>query len=286
MSHLRKLYYLMWKNLHLLFRDRKLFLLSILTPIVLLGIFTFAFLGQEAQTSYKVGIVNNDTPGQGVPPISVVHRVSFDYIQALDEITYESNGEIIDLFTITSVQDATEAIHQVQKKKLDVVIIIPEDFSERIIGSTWWYQMLVAENFTNTAELLEQNSISPQFAQTVINMLNGTHFPAVPPNLTIYSNEDYIRKTVLTNAMNLLLRDLILTYNNLELPHLNEMDLNENFVPIISIYDNFMPLFIVTLCLIPISTLANMIIKERDNHTLDLVNSTLISQTSHFLASI
>ncbi len=274
---IRHLYFLILKNLKVFFRNRVLFLITFLTPILLLGVFVgVSSITRTTGFSYNIAILDLDSEGVLNPHFNLSARASADIIDVAKNGTgvfnfYEKyNGRSITY---------EYGLELYQKAKLDAFIIIPANFSECIFGSTWWYRILKARNFANMSDLFNGTAIKYEDWKGFLEPLNTTNFPVdAQPNFTLLLTPDPVPQVMIANVIIDLVNNLILAYNALNQTSIDLLIRNSVPGMTLTSYDFFISSYIIISSLMPITAVSMMIVTERRSGCASQINRTLVTR--------
>ena len=113
------------------------------------------------------------------------------------------------------------ARNMVINSQLDAVIIIPENFTETIIGATWWYQEYRSPQFQSLPPTIQQQFEQnlPLEWQVILNNTNITFPMNSSPQVSIFINPDTVTQTVIPIVFNSIINNIQQAYNNLTIPN-------------------------------------------------------------------
>lgn len=279
---------LLEKNFKSLFRNRTLLRLSLLSPVLIVVIFSVTLQFNQDQNVYDVGFYNEDKIGIQNPGENFAARASLDYIWAASQLRQteaEDATHVFNVFEYFRSQKITEEVGQelCDNSELDAFVNIPSDFSESIIGSSWWYQSLVANNFTNIDEILNQTHME-QYRDQALSYMNATRLPDKVPEITIYVNPDIVARTLVSSILGQILNDLMLVYNALDLANITIVNRNEIGNELLSYMDTFMPTYIMISALFPSVAMGLQIVQENQDKTLEFVDTTHANPVIHLFS--
>ncbi|MCK5343089.1 MAG: ABC transporter permease, partial [Candidatus Heimdallarchaeota archaeon] len=269
---------LLKKNFKSLLRDRALLRLTLLSPVLIVAIFSFTLQFNQDQNVYDIGFYNQDKIGIPSPWEDFAARASLDFIWVASEL-HQSEAEdaspVFNVYEYFNSQKITEDIGRelCDNTELDAFVNIPADFSESIIGSSWWYQSLVAHNFTNIDDVLNQTGMEI-YRDQALSYMNATRLPNKVPEITIYVNPDIVARTLITSILGQILNDLMLVYNALDLANITIINRNDIGNDLLSYMDTFMPAYIMISALFPSVAMGLQIVDEYENKTIEFVDST------------
>jgi ABC-2 type transport system permease protein len=176
-------------------RVKPAFFFTLIFPLVFVGIFGLAFQTSDPTNStIDIGILNHDT---GIPSNLTAfnlygetvsgHYYSNSYINLLESITFENNETKI--FKITNYSNQVQAIEDLNKRRIKLLLVIEDDFSLGVLTS--WRLVLESNNFNHTWENYPQKDFKTQvelrgdpslvsftIGVSVINEINRVFFSA------------------------------------------------------------------------------------------------------------
>ena len=189
MEIFRHFYALLLKNLRTFYRNRPLVIVTLISPIILTFIFTISIPSSESgNISFSVTIINDDAEGVTNPDTNLSAIASMKFIDVLSNLT-----DVVHIISTYNGQNITYESGQslLNDGKLDALIYLPANFSEVIIGSTWWYRVAKNSNLTNINQILNTSGVDPALAQAFITQLNETNFPiGYQPQCGMYLTSD------------------------------------------------------------------------------------------------
>ncbi|MHA1584683.1 MAG: ABC transporter permease [Promethearchaeota archaeon] len=262
------------KFLKITFREKENWFWIFGYPLLFMVLFSVAFNSGSSRSSYNIAIVNYDTNGLDNLEINMGANVSLSFLSLFNE-----NNSLSETFhnhpTFDNGSQITEegALQLVNEEQLDAVIIIPENFSEVIIGSTWWY------SFAKQGILLP--NMSGDFNNLMMS-LNQTDFPAGNPNIEIHTVADTVTGVVISNVFKSIINNLILSYNNL-----TTLDVQLDVGPKdrdLSWFDMAAPGIVAVAVLVGISSIGTMFAFERSHGLLRRLDTTPVSRSTILLS--
>jgi ABC-type multidrug transport system permease subunit len=279
---------LLKKNFKSLIRDRALLRLTLLSPVLIVAIFSFTLQFNQDQNVYDVGFYNQDKIGILSPGEDFAARASLDFIWVASELRQTEAKDASPVFNVYEYfnrQKITEDVGRelCDNNELDAFVNIPDDFSESIIGSSWWYQSLVAHNFTNIDDVLNQTGMEI-YRDQALSYMNATRLPNKVPEITIYVNPDIVARTLISSILGQILNDLMLVYNALDLANITIINRNDIGNELLSYMDTFMPAYIMISALFPSVAMGLQIVEENQKKTMEFVDSTHANPIIHLLS--
>lgn len=119
----------------LLIQSKKVFLITILMPTAVVCLVTFLLSGSKSNVSINVGVVNNDKGAYGKGILKSLEKEEF----VIDKLSYE------------------EAKTKVKKNVEGIVLVVPDDFTEKIKnGEKPLVQILKTENSNMDSSIVNQ----------------------------------------------------------------------------------------------------------------------------------
>ena len=208
-NNIRHLYSLIKKNLKLITRDKLLFSLTLLAPIILISLFSVSMQLTGGTETYTIGILNLDDDFVEFPHVNLSARTSFDFISFVSDLSQLNetslNFNVIENYDGNPI-DYDSGRNLCDAAVLDAFIVIPGNFSEVIIGATWWYNSLNASNFENLDELIEITGLGSLSVEDALDLLNNTNFPlTATPRLNIYINPEILSRNIISNVISKIL---------------------------------------------------------------------------------
>ncbi len=277
------------KNLKMALRDKQQLVWLIGYPLLFTFIFWLAFSGTGSRDSYTIAVFNYDTinPATGQPFVNPANEWEANLsILVLDII--DNNPSVNETFhritTINGKPDFTfdEALDQLKQEKIDAIVLIDNNFSENIIGNTWWYQAF------NGQEVLPGQLPEPLLA--ILRDVNNTDFFNTPPIVNITANPDPITGNIVSSFTRDLVNSISLRFNNASEVEINQNVVSEGDIRQISFFDYLAPGFLIVGTLISISSLAGYLAEEKELGTLYRLDSTPLTRKqvliSHTLAQL
>jgi len=160
------------KTLKMLMSDRASVFWVIAWPLVWIILVAYVFVppGSETPISINVGIVNLDKSLPGGTGFT-----SADLINIIDAVTYNGSR----LFNVKLYNDTEALIGDLRKGRIDVGIVIPEDFSSRLAFSTAELRVLIGggdpySSSINYAAISSfMNELNRQIALVKVNVSMG-----------------------------------------------------------------------------------------------------------------
>lgn len=262
------------KFLKINFREKENWFWIFGYPLLFMTLFSIAFNSSGARSTYDVAIINYDTNGLDNSQIDIGANVSLSLLSI-----FEQNNSLTESFQYHekfengSLITEKDAIRLVNEEKIDGVIIIPENFSEVIIGSTWWYPYA------------KQGIILPNMSAESLNFmiaLNQTNYPSGNPSVEIHTVADTVTGVVISNVFNGIITNLILSYNNL-----TTLDIQLDIGPEgrdLSWFDMSAPGIIAVSVLVGVSSIATMFTFERSQGLLRRLDTTPVSRSTILLS--
>ena len=273
-ANFRQFWALISKFLKITFREKENWFWIFGYPLLFMLLFSVAFNSGNSRSAYDVAIINYDTNGLDNPNVDIGANVSLSMLSLFDE-----NNSLSDSFqnheTFENGSQITEeaAIQLVNEEKLDGVIIIPENFSEVIIGSTWWYP------FARQGIILP--NMSGEFLNFILE-LNQTNYPVGNPQVEIHTIADTVTGVVISNVLKGIINNLILSYNNI-----TTLDVRLDIGPIdrdLTWFDMAAPGIVAVAVLVGISSIGTMFAFERSKGLLRRLNTTPVSRSTILLS--
>ena len=277
------------KNLKMALRDKQQLVWLIGYPLLFTFVFWLAFSGTNTRSSFNIAVFNYDSvnPATGQPFTNPAEEweanLSLIAIDAIDNYT-SINSTLQRVTSINGKSDFTleDAISQLKQEKLDAIIIFHMNFSENVIGNTWWYKAF------NGKEVAPGLLSEPILA--VLRDVNNTNFLSSPPIVNITTNPDPVTGATIGSFARELVNTISLRFNGASEAEINEIVLSESEIRKISIFDYLAPGFMIVGALISVSSLAGYLAEEKELGTLNRLDSTPLTRkqvlVSHTLAQL
>ena len=268
-GHLKQFWALFVKYLKVNFREKQNLFWIFGYPLLFMGLFLIAFNSGGARSTYTIVIINNDVLGLDSPETDMGANTSLILMDLFDQ-----NSNFSESFTLQkSYSNGTEitesgARQLVEEEKIDGLIIIPRNFSEIIIGSTWWYP------------LVKQGIIPPNTSNEFISLmlsLNDTDYVSGSPTLEILTIADAVTGQVISSVFNSIVNDIILGYNNI-----TSLSIEQSIGPKgrdLTWFDMSAPGLVVVGVLVGISNLSIMFAFEKSQGLLQRLDTTPVPRS-------
>ncbi len=266
------------KYLKITLRNKQNYFWILGYPLLFMVIFSIAMQG-GGRSTYQIAIINEDVQGIESPEIALGANVSrqienlfkngTELSETFDRVSHYSNG------TQLTRQDAYSLV---EKEAIDAVIIIPQNFSEVVIGSTWWYKGLKS----GALDLSEIGEISPSLQGLAVNAMSGTDFPEGKPSIEIKSVADTVTQTVIQGVFQGIVNDMILGYNNVSM-----LETNASVSRVdrkVSYYDVFAPGIVGVGVLVAISNVATMFALDQSKGIMKRLDTTPVPRRTQLLS--
>lgn len=217
-GNLYRLIGLIKKNLRWNFRDRANYFWVFGYPLIFITIFALAYDTSSSRSTYSIAIINNDIIGANN---ELEQNASITLVNLFNGS--QSTSNLSETFLLQtqlkngSIMTEQLAMELVQKGQIDAVIIIPENFTENIIGSTWWYRQFRSPEFQSLPSAVQQgflNSLPSEWAAVVTNQSVNLPMNA-SIELGVHTKPDIVTKTVITSVFDGLVNSIICGYNNI-----------------------------------------------------------------------
>jgi ABC-2 type transport system permease protein len=133
------------RDLKVFFRDKTALFWLIAWPLIWVFMVAFIFLppGTATPVQLDVGVVNYDTN------VTNANFTSQDFIKILSNVTYEGEN----IFKVKEYKNESGLVDDLRHGKLDVGIIIPENFSWNLTFGTARLKVLIGAKDTYTASI-------------------------------------------------------------------------------------------------------------------------------------
>ena len=268
-GHLKQFWTLVVKYIKVNFREKENLFWIFGYPILFMVLFLIAFNSGGARSTYNVVIINYDTLNLENPETDIGADASSILLDLFDQ-----NANFSESFnlqkTYSNGTEITEsgARQLVEEEKIDGLIIIPQNFSEIIIGSTWWYP------------LVKQGIIPPNTSEEFMSLmlsLNETDYISGSPTLEILTIADAVTGQVISSVFNGIVNDIILGYNNI-----TSLSIEQSIGPKgrdLTWFDMSAPGLVAVGVLVGISNLATMFAFEKSKGILQRLDTTPVPRT-------
>ncbi len=262
------------KFLKVTFREKENWFWIFGYPLLFMLIYSVAFNDAAARSTYTIVIINNDTIGLDNPETDMGANVSQYIMQLFEENSSLSQSlhkqDILENGTVITEKLALELLSE---EKIDGVIIIPENFSETIIGSTWWYPLL--------KQGIIPGEMGSEFTQFML-ALNETDYSSGTPSLQIHTIADTVTGVVITNIFEGIVNNIVLSFNNI-----TTLDIEQHIGPDnrdLTWFDMSAPGLVAMAVLVGISTVATLFAFERSTGILRRLDTTPVSRSTILLS--
>lgn len=263
------------KNLKTMFRDRAALIWLIGYPLLFIVVFSLAFGTKYDRSSFSIAIINNDITGYENPEDSWFANASLLLID-----TIENN--LSDTIRIRDdLGSYDDAFHEIKRENIDAIIIIDEQFSEAIIGNTWWYKLvqgLPPDQVENVTK-----GLSPA-NQAMLAAVAPYTLPAGGPELNITTVPDQVTEAVITEIFSQLVNQITLGYNNASSPEVTTSQVEDTIE--ITNFDYLAPGFVIAGVLVCISQLAGHFAEEKETGTLKRLITTPVARRDILLSGL
>ncbi len=259
-NRLGQFWLLVKKNLKVTIRDKQALIWLFGYPLLCMLMYSIAFTGGGDRASYSIVIINNDTLGSTNPQTDYGANTSLIITDL-----FNTNEDLKNSFILKTQYDNGTIIDEkggrqlVLDENIDALIIIPQNFSEVIIGSTSWYSDANAGNIPSLIAL--QNS----------------NFPSGAPTLEILTSADPITVQIIPSVFESIVNEIILTTNQASALEI-DLDVGSDDRHI-SYFDYSAPGFALLGVLVSISSLAAIIGFEKHEGILDRLDTTPIPRS-------
>ena len=136
-----RIFRLFWMQFTVSFRSRTVLIATILFPLILIGIFGFAFQTNDpTESTIDLALVSSD---QGIPdgdifnetgePIVSKTYYQDQFIDLLENVTFENTDTEIFLIKRFDIED--EALQEVERRAFQALLILPEGFTNATLAS-------------------------------------------------------------------------------------------------------------------------------------------------------
>ena len=167
-------------------------------------------------------------------------------------------------------------------RSLDLLVSIPANFSEIIIGNTEWYRLLKANNFTNLDEMIQQVGLTEIIPPSYEQYLENSDFPiGATPTLNFYANPSAIVGGISRGIVVDTLDQITMLLSGETIPNIVNISRNGIGTFNVTVFDSFLPKYLVMIMLFPLAAVAILILKEKESNTLQFVESTYTQNITH-----
>jgi ABC-2 type transport system permease protein len=209
------------KNLKISFRDRGNYFWVFGYPMIFVLIFAVAFnSGGSERSTYSIAIINEDIQDAN----NVLEKDASLIFEDLFNGTLNPNGDLPKTFIRYtqwengSIITKNEAIRLVEQGKLDAVLVIPKNFTECIIGSTWWYKQIKSDGFDSLPQEVKtgiMTQMPPTYMQAILD--NSSSIPLNQSvEIEIYTKADPVTKAIMNAVFEGITNDIILAFNDIQ----------------------------------------------------------------------
>lgn len=273
------------KNLKLSIRDKGNYFWVIGYPMLFIMIFALAFNTAGERSSYSVVFINEDIIGATSDleqNVSLTFLNLFNSSDPDNELTQTFQRKT--MFSNGTILTKSDALEMVAQGDIDAVVIIPQNFSENVIGSTWWYQMMTSAEFKMMpAELRTgfQQGLSPEWVAVINN--NSITFPSnSSPTLEIHSVPDTVTKAVIGGVFDGIMNDIVLSYNNVSQVETKVIESGVEFT--LTPFDWMAPGIVIVGVTIAIMMIASNFGLEKEKGLLRRLDTTPVPRSTQLLA--
>ncbi|ADM27616.1 ABC-2 type transporter [Ignisphaera aggregans DSM 17230] len=159
---LRVVFAYVLKDVKMFIGDRAAVFWVVVWPIIWIILVAYVFVppGSVTPVSIDVGIVNLDSsPSKGL------NFTSFDFIKILNTTTYESSR----LFKVKLYNNSEALVEDLKSGRIDVGIIIPENFSSELLLSTAKLRVLIGgrDPYSSSVSYVAISSFFNEFSRRV-----------------------------------------------------------------------------------------------------------------------
>ncbi len=218
---MRRILGLTSKNLNISFRDRGNYFWVFGYPMIFVLIFAAAFnSGGSERSTYSIAIINEDI----LDANTVLERDASLIFEDLFNATLNPESDLPKSFIrITRWENGSlitkdQAIKLVEEGKLDAVLILPKNFTECIIGSTWWYKQIKSDGFDSLPSEVKTGILSqmpPTYMQAILD--NSSSIPLNQSvRIDVHTKPDPVTKAVMNSVFEGITNDIILAFNDIQ----------------------------------------------------------------------
>ncbi len=327
------------KHLKINLRNKGAFIMLFAFPLILMTVYSIAFnsqgeLGQDIVFHITIFNLDNiDENGQIISNDDVLRANSsailLDLFNPDSNLTdsYENNAafgnfsmNFAEIFINHqthengSIITQSDAIELIKDYKLDALIIIPQNFSEDIIGNTWWFEALGEgidnlpnniSDYNDAGDLLNEleNSFDISFSITTrlviedqldeffvsedydgllefIEYTNNTNSDI--PQLSITTSIDPIEKEAIPSIFDQIVNQMVLTYNNISSPVINFETGNSLEL---TFFEQVAPSLLIVGVLVTLTLASFTLSQERGTRMLNRLESTPVPKSIQLLSN-
>ena len=268
-KHSKQFWALVGKYLKANFREKENLFWIFGYPLLFMVIFLIAFNSGGSRSTYNIVIINYDILELDHPESDMGANASLILLDLFNQNTNLSNSfSIQKTFSNGTEINESAARQLVEEEKIDGLIVIPQNFSEVIIGSTWWYP------------LVKQGIIPPNTSEeftSLILSLNNTNYVAGTPTLEVLTIADLVTGQVISNVFSGIVNDIILGYNNV-----SSLSIDQSIGPKgrdFTWFDMSAPGIVAVGVLVGISNLSTMFAFEKSKGLLQRLDTTPVPRS-------
>lgn len=275
-GNLSRLWGTIIKTLKTSARDKPLYFWVFGYPLLFIMIFFIAFNSSGGRSAYSITIINYDT--DGASPNSFDGNASLILMDLFNSSVHDTN--LTKTFTLKNTNTSgalyteTEAIELVKVESLDAVIILPQNFTENIVGSTWWYRLAKDPTLNETYRTAFIASLPLGFQY----LIASTNYSTTDrPNLIIHSAPDIVVKSVIQNVFDGIVNNIMLQFNNLST--LNTTVYEVGVTNQLTAFDYYAPGFIIVGVTIAVMMVAQNFGTEKEKGLLKRLDTTPVPRS-------
>ncbi|MHA1340503.1 MAG: ABC transporter permease [Promethearchaeota archaeon] len=252
-------------------------------PLLFMALFSIAFQGDNGRSSYTIVLINHDT--DGIPEEQYSNSLSCNasmYIELVfDSPSFSKTFKRLEKFDNGTLLNEANAEILLKKEEIDALIILPENFSELVIGSTWWYR-----GAKNNLDIDSLDYLSDDFKDFIQYANTTTDFPTdSAPNIIIKTTADEVSQMVVENVFQGLVNDLVVNFNNLSRLEIEQYTLvaTESVEFNMDTFDYLAPGIVAVGVLVAINNIATMFALDRHGGFMKRLDSTPVPRSIQLL---
>ncbi|MHA1733600.1 MAG: ABC transporter permease [Promethearchaeota archaeon] len=175
----------------------------------------------------------------------------------------------------------TGAHAELKLEHIDAIIVIDENFSEAIIGNTWWYKLVKDVPPDQVANITRD--LSPE-NKAMLEAVAGQDLPSGGPELNITVVPDQVTEAIISQVFSQLVNDITLGYNNASSPIVNTHQ--ESKTVRITPFDYIAPGLVIAGVLVCLSQLSGHFAEEKELGTMRRLATTPVARRDILLSGL
>jgi ABC-type multidrug transport system permease subunit len=246
--------------------------------MIFIIIFGLAFNSTDTRSSYTIAIINEDGLydsefGTDYAAVSGIFVELFDPATGSENFTQsfiwkQNNSDGVRY-------NKTSALEDLENDRLDGIIIIPRNFSEIIVGGTWWYPLI------ESLPPLNQTILANTIGMNTSTLLTSNFPTNSSPLVDLHTIPDTIAQMVLQGVVEGILNDIILSYNDVKTLEVNTFQVNQVEF---TFFDMLAPGFVIVGVLVAIMMVSMRFAKEKEQGLLQRLDSTPVPRWIHLVS--